>query len=509
MIRFSATSVPRLPRLAWFVRLEKGTGTARLFHGPWVETRAEGFVEGGWAAPFDVWDFDRRFMTGTGALLRDGSLLFVTPNHTLDRICTLDTARTAWFSNSLPLLLAAADEQLTDDFLFYDSYIASIRSGLRRYERAIPTRGAAAVCLHYCTNIVVDREGAFRLEPKAPSPAFPDYGAYRRCLEQTVSAVAANASDRSRSTRYAPLATISRGYDSPAAAVLASSAGCSRAVTFSQSRRGSAGEDSGTKLAGPLGLSVKEFGRLDYREHGDFREIRNSGGPSEFLSFGDYLRGALLFTGFHGDMVWGTSRHSVSRDLVRSDSSGSSLTEYRLETGFVHLPVPFIAADSHPSIHAISVSAEMAPWSIGGSYDRPIPRRIVEEAGIPRELFGHRKRAAGVVVTTEGLEQTMSEASLADFRRFTAARWNVRSAVLTGMLRGVRKLVSFNERLARVWRRALRSFGIANARLPIVVHGRLRMLTFGYLGRESLLFHWGVGRLVDDYRERLSGQRPI
>jgi hypothetical protein len=35
----------------------------------------------------------------------------------------------------------------------------------------------------------------------------------------------------------------------------------------------------------------------------------------------------------------------------------------------------------------------MAPWSVGGSYDRPIPRRIVESAGIPRRLVGQRKRA--------------------------------------------------------------------------------------------------------------------
>jgi len=36
---------------------------------------------------------------------------------------------------------------------------------------------------------------------------------------------------------------------------------------------------------------------------------------------------------------------------------------------------------------------EMAPWRLGSDYDRPIPRRILEEAGIPRQLFGTRKKA--------------------------------------------------------------------------------------------------------------------
>jgi len=31
-------------------------------------------------------------------------------------------------------------------------------------------------------------------------------------------------------------------------------------------------------------------------------------------------------------------------------------------------------------------------WSVGGGYDRPIARRIAEEAGIPRHLFGQIKK---------------------------------------------------------------------------------------------------------------------
>ena len=36
----------------------------------------------------------------------------------------------------------------------------------------------------------------------------------------------------------------------------------------------------------------------------------------------------------------------------------------------------------------------MDPWRIGTDYDRPIPRRIAEQAGVSRELFGRRKMAS-------------------------------------------------------------------------------------------------------------------
>lgn len=38
----------------------------------------------------------------------------------------------------------------------------------------------------------------------------------------------------------------------------------------------------------------------------------------------------------------------------------------------------------------------MDPWRLGTTYDRPIPRQIAEEAGIPRALFGWTKMASVV-----------------------------------------------------------------------------------------------------------------
>ena len=82
-----------------------------------------------------------------------------------------------------------------------------------------------------------------------------------------------------------------------------------------------------------------------------------------------------------------------SSDLKDLDLSGSSFADFRLRECFLHVPIPFMGALRHRDLNRISNSDEMRPYSIGGWYDRPIPRRIAEEGGIRRESFGHDKFA--------------------------------------------------------------------------------------------------------------------
>jgi hypothetical protein len=44
----------------------------------------------------------------------------------------------------------------------------------------------------------------------------------------------------------------------------------------------------------------------------------------------------------------------------------------------------------------ITRSAEMAPWDVGGAYSRPICRRLLEDAGVPRGSFGVSKTGASI-----------------------------------------------------------------------------------------------------------------
>lgn len=85
--------------------------------------------------------------------------------------------------------------------------------------------------------------------------------------------------------------------------------------------------------------------------------------------------------------------HDLGLGLRRGDFNTLGFCEYRLREGVVHLPVPFFGARRAAELLELSHSSEMSPWVLGGAYDRPIPRRIAEEAGVPREAFGQRKSA--------------------------------------------------------------------------------------------------------------------
>lgn len=62
----------------------------------------------------------------------------------------------------------------------------------------------------------------------------------------------------------------------------------------------------------------------------------------------------------------------------------------------------------------------MRPWSVGGSYDRPLPRRIAEESGLPRDRFGVRKVASSHSHLTE--PSRFSARALSDYRHFVIER---------------------------------------------------------------------------------------
>src|SRR5262249_40534922 len=112
------------------------------------------------------------------------------------------------------------------------------------------------------------------------------------------------------------------------------------------------------------------------------------GGDVFFKGAEQALRGKILLTGYHGDKIWDKHTTKLSPDIVRGDQSGLSLTEYRLTIGMLHCPVCFWGVRQIEEVNAISHRDEMAPWDLHNNYNRPICRRIVETAGVPREMFG-------------------------------------------------------------------------------------------------------------------------
>ena len=75
-------------------------------------------------------------------------------------------------------------------------------------------------------------------------------------------------------------------------------------------------------------------------------------------------------------------------------NSEVGLSESHLHQGYIPVPMTSYGIRHWTDLFRISNSDEMKPWSIGGDYDRLIPRRILEEKGLPRESFGMKKYGA-------------------------------------------------------------------------------------------------------------------
>jgi hypothetical protein len=143
-----------------------------------------------------------------------------------------------------------------------------------------------------------------------------------------------------------------------------------------------------------------------------------SGEDVIMTAFESLLAGTVFFTGFPGGKVWDKNLPPDDR-LKRRDLSGASLNEFRLRVRFVHLPIPSIGARLNAQLHRIGNSPELAPHSVGGDYDKPIARRMAEEAGVPRHAFGQTKKATSALVH-HGLDR-MSPATRREVLAFAAA----------------------------------------------------------------------------------------
>lgn len=204
--------------------------------------------------------------------------------------------------------------------------------------------------------------------------------------------------------------TLSAGYDSAASAVLVKDlplSGCFTARRSNShtprwlSRR--AALDDGSPIATRLGLHAQYL---------DTRAARVGEEEAYFLAPGCApamvalqsltrhieagARPAIVFTGFLGDEVWDLDpreRGFGERGIVRGDTTALMLSEIGLKSGFTCVAVPGLLARGIRDITALNGSAEMAPWRVGGRYDRPLPRRILAEAGVPAGMFARRKNA--------------------------------------------------------------------------------------------------------------------
>jgi hypothetical protein len=140
----------------------------------------------------------------------------------------------------------------------------------------------------------------------------------------------------------------------------------------------------------------------------------------------------------------------------------------------------------------ISQSSEMSQWDIGGNYSRPICRRVLEERGVARELFGREKTGASVrFVIGEDLWSSRGQMAF--------VRW-----ILTSRLIGHRRWPS------RAWLAivvALSRFSLVCRQLTgprfwiIIDKASARMFRYVHdCGAKDYAFVWGIDAMRRFYR---------
>lgn len=383
------------PRLAWLFDL---TGGPTVQCGADVELFGNGLVEGCWDGPFADFAFlGCPNLFGSGVVAADGATWFCPPCHTVDCLYAMAHRGRLLVSNSLLVLFRESGAPLAPSHR-YTKRLTTVVNGIDAAETTI-YRSADTVLHRVVYDDFTFERGVIGRRRKRTPEGFADFAAYRSHLLDTLEACAGNADDPRRRRRYRLLATCSSGYDSNAGAALAAQVGGRRAISLRSGRGGSG--DSGRAIAESLGLVCVERERCS-RPSGDvgaeveFLMTGSGGADYPLATFADELEGSLCLTGYHAEAAW-DARAAPSAALARTGNTGCSLAEFRLRVGFLHLPVPAIGARRDADIIAIGRSPEMAPFSVGGGYDRPIPRRLVEEAGVPRGLFGQEKRAVALV----------------------------------------------------------------------------------------------------------------
>lgn len=427
MLKLINHPLEAIPPLAWLCLIDLEQSEIIVWHGKSVAATDQWFFDGVWAGDFSKGDFVNNLTTAGSGLRIDGEkAILVPPSYWTEGLFYKSLGKEKTLAaNSLSLMLAALGDRFPPVGRHAWGMLTDVRFGLSFYKRRIPTM-KGELRRTYWHPIVVDKTGYHEL-PIADAPAFNSYQDYRDFLSSQLALLFANGRDSKRPSPFTPLVTLSSGYDSTGIAALTRPLGCDQAVGVSTTRA-YFGEDSdsGAEVAKYLNMDYEAFDRDAYKRRSDaieaiFLACGASGEDFVFSAFEKRLPGTIVMTGIHGDLVW-----SRPKTLLRTEKgfsgisgAGSSLTEYRLQHGFVHLPVPYIGCQDLHQISDISNSEEMQPYSVGGDYDRPIPRRIAEEAGVPRTAFGQKKKAVSQPLARRDVP--MSDASENDFAAYIAS----------------------------------------------------------------------------------------
>lgn len=419
----SLTLNRNIPKLAWCVKIAESS--ININYGSGVVCHSKGIVEGVWQGEFNNFDYvNSEHIFGSGLTVENKKLIITPPSHMYECIFLIKNkvVNEVIISNSLAYCLSFFKNDIkNEDEIFEDirkNNDKQTKLGVFGFDPLIYEHDSFNLFALYYHNFSISPTGV-ELESRLHEKNYANFESYKNFLEDTLSSLIKNGESQNRVKQLKNFSTLSKGYDSPAVTCLLKDVADFDCATINVEVNGL--NDSGLEIAEklginciscehPVGSSIQNLGDIEYSTDlaelsNDFFATQGLGDDSVFLSFDKHLDDKIIFTGALGDTIWGATSQPPNGIPVRV-LYGKSLTEYRLKKGFAHIPVPTIGAIFPISIYRLNFLSDMKPYSIKGNYNRPIARRIVESAGVPRGMFATEKNATNPHITnTEKLKK--------------------------------------------------------------------------------------------------------
>ncbi len=427
----------QLPALAWIATVIDDQ--VKVICGQKVEIHENFWVEGAWGGNFLSADFDTaEWFCGTGAVIRDDSIVFAAPTGMHAGLYFLEEDEEIIICNSLPFIMSAKGYDFDPKWPWYEKFFNwNVLQGIYEYDSKVhairihddeePKVDEKIQMILY-RNITVTNSGKVSIDIKGDSKGFDSFDEYYSRLVSTMKSLTINAQDENRNIKYQVTSFISSGYDAATCAAIAKECGAQKVMTFAA--KGKYKADSGVGAAKYLGYqNIIERDADDYKLRSDFPETLSMAGGDigteiSFCSFDEDMKDHLVYSGENGDFVWGkVEGYQTVNDEIHIvwRNSEIGLWESHLHQGYIPVPMTSYGIRHWTDLYRISNSEDMNPWSIGGEYDRPIPRRILESRGLPRESFGWKKYGAGFFYAFDWKKRIlnrMSAPSAVEFKKY-------------------------------------------------------------------------------------------
>ena len=415
-------------------------------------------------------------------------------------------------SNSLPLLMAQEGYEYDPRFIGYEGFFNhNILQGIYKYDPNVHALRSGKqtndIQMILFRNITIKDKGAVHIDVKPDTKGFDSFEEYYNRLTETMKLLAENARDSHRKQKYAVTSFISSGYDAATCASVAKEAGAVKALTFEA--KGKYKDDSGVGAAKRLGYTtIVERDAYSYLSRNDFPEVQSvSGGDIgnviSFSTFEEDMKNHLVFSGENGDFVWGKNKsfQTINDEAhIVWKNSEFGLSESHLHQEYIPVPMTSYGIRHWTDLYRISNSDEIALWSIGGDYDRPIPRRILEEKGLPRESFGMKKYGAGFYYAYDWKKRILSRMSPASAKEFESY---LKKNKNTAPIGAYCKFIWTNK--SKFWNTMVSKLGLKKLRvaIPDSEVEKRNAVTNPFAAR--YLIPWAGDHMIRDYKDALEG----